>query len=223
MIQDNIARIRERIADVCLKAGRKTEEVHLLAVTKNVPAEKIAEALSFGVGDIGESRIQESGEKFSLLRPSHPTVQWHMIGHLQRNKVNRAVEVFDVLQSVDSKRLLEAVERRAGELGKAQRCLVEIKVSEEAEKTGLPLNEIEDFMGWSVALKNVRIEGLMTIAPYFEDQEKTRPYFAQARRQFEKFFKTGILSMGMSSDFEAAIQEGSTMVRVGTAIFGERS
>jgi pyridoxal phosphate enzyme (YggS family) len=147
-----------------------------------------------------------------------------MIGHLQTNKVNRAVEIFDMIQSVDSIKLVGAIDRRAAQIGKIQDCLVEVKVSGEEAKTGLAEEEIEPFLESFSSLKNVRLRGLMAIAPYFENAEDARPYFSRAREIFQKYFvRQPILSMGMSGDFEIAIEEGSSMVRLGNAIFGQRT
>ena len=227
-VRENLEKVLERVEKASLRAGRNKKEIRLVAVTKTVSVERILEAIQCGAGEIGESRVQETQDKFSLVRASGLSgvegVKWHMIGRLQTNKVNRAVEIFDMIQSVDSLKLAQAIDRRAGQIQKIQDCLVELKVSEEAAKTGLEASVLESFMEQCAALKAIRLLGLMTIAPYFDDPDAARPYFAKARSLFEKFFPNpgSILSMGMSGDFEAAIQEGSTLVRVGTAIFGSR-
>lgn len=234
MIRENLERLWERIERSCGLAGRKREEIQLVAVTKLVSLDKIAEAVRCGITDIGESRVQESQDKIQTLRLEFPLLRWHIIGHLQRNKVNRAIEIFDLVQSVDSLKLVEVVNQRASKIEKVQDCLVEVKVSSEPNKSGLPPEELENFLEFCQNLKNVRIKGLMTIAPYFKEPNESRPYFARARRLFERFFSPvalrsflnncqPILSMGMSSDFETAIEEGSNMVRIGSAIFNPSS
>lgn len=213
-----------RIDQSCQRVGRRKEEVQLVAVTKTVPAEMITEAVRSGIKEIGESRVQESLDKYQTIHSSFPSLRWHMVGHLQRNKVNRAVELFDCIQSVDSTKLIEAIDRRASELGKIQDCLVEVKVSDEPSKQGLPPEELSHFMQFCSSLKNVRLNGMMILAPYFDNAEQVRPYFKKAKEIYDQFFiQHPILSMGMSSDFEIAIEEGSNMVRIGTALFGVRS
>lgn len=231
MIQSNLERLSQRVENACRRSGRKKEEIQIVAVTKMVLLDKIAEAIRCGIHEIGESRVQETQDKFQSLHSSFPSVKWHLIGHLQRNKVNRAVEIFDCIQSVDSERLAEAIDRRASEIGKVQECLVEIKVSEEETKFGLDPDGLEKFLERAEKLKNLTVSGIMAIAPFFENPELARPYFRRAKEIFGKFFILRpmpyalhpILSMGMSHDFEIAIEEGCNMIRVGSAIFGERS
>ena len=220
MISRNLAAVRARLEAACRKSGRSAGDITLIAVTKTVEAARILEALDGGATDIGESRVQEAQDKFQAL--AGRAVRRHFIGRLQRNKVNRAVEIFDCIQSADSLRLLEAIDRRAGELGKTQDCLVEVKISQEPTKSGLPPEELGALLERAKDLKNIRIPGLMCIPPFFEDPEGARPYFARARELAKRHFQAPVLSMGMSHDFEIAVEEGSTMIRVGTAIFGER-
>lgn len=226
MIKENIEKIWERIEFSAKRSGRTKEAIQLVAVTKTVGVEQILETVRCGIQNIGESRIQESLDKYQAIHGPFPSVQWHMIGALQRNKVNHAVELFDLIQSVDSQKLLSAIDRRASELGKVQNCLIEIKVSEEPTKGGLPPEELENILDFSRTMTQVRVLGLMTLAPNFDDRERARPYFAKARKLFEKHFvgtiSNPVLSMGMSADFDIAIEEGSTMIRIGSAIFGER-
>lgn len=231
MIAQNLARVREKIEESCKRSGRQPGEVQLLAVTKNVPPEVVQEGVQAGLTHLGESKVQETLAKHEVLQPRFPQLKWHMIGHLQSNKVNRACEVFDAIQTLDSEKLAAAVNRRAAELGKIQECLIEVKVSDEPSKSGAAPDQIEPILQSCSSLKNLRVKGLMCMAPYFEDASASRPYFAKARGIFEKHFVKSslnssgpaVLSMGMSHDFEAAIQEGSTMVRIGTALFGARS
>ncbi len=228
MIQSNLENVWEKISKACQRSGRKKEQIQLVAVTKGVPAEQIAEAVRCGVKIIGENKVQESLDKFQAVHAQCPLLQWHLIGHLQRNKVNRASEIFNCVQSVDSERLAQSLDRRGGELGKVLDCLAQVKISDEPSKSGMAPDQLEPFLEFCSSLKNVRVRGLMAIAPYLEQSELQRPYFAQARKFFEQHFtgaksaESPILSMGMSGDFETAIEEGANMVRVGTLIFGPR-
>lgn len=228
MITERIRTIQQEIAEAC--AGRRIPagEVTLVAVTKTVPAERISEALAAGITDIGESRLQEIIPKFAELGQKLNGITRHLIGHLQTNKVKKAVELFDVIQSVDRLALAEEIDRQAEKAGKIQRCFIELKVSEESTKHGVPAGDCLEFAERLKNYSHISICGLMTMAPYFAEPEAARPYFRTAREVFDRIRAAGIhpgftaLSMGMSNDFAAAVQEGSTMVRVGTAIFGER-
>ena len=231
MIQENLAGIRAKIEASCKRSGRQANQVKIAAVTKTVPIERISEAARLGLDVMGENKVQEAGAKIPALRPQFPQLKWHMIGHLQGNKAARACELFDCIQSLDSKKLAASLDRRAAELGKTQDCLIEVKVSPEESKSGIAAEEAPALFEFCKTLKNVRVSGLMCIAPYFEDANLARPYFSKARRLYDQFFSSGslndagapVLSMGMSHDFEAAIEEGSTMIRIGTALFGERT
>lgn len=223
MICDNIKIILERIERAKNKSGRR-DAVKLVAVTKTVPVDRIREALGCGITDIGENRIREAEEKFEKL-PDAGKIKKHLIGHLQTNKAVKAVRSFDLIQSVDSIRLLGEIDKRAQKIGKVQDCLVEIKVSEEETKSGLNPAELENFFEASLGLKNIKVSGLMTIAPYFENPESARPYFQRTYKYYSLFalrYSLSWLSMGMTNDFEVAVEEGANMVRIGTGIFGER-
>lgn len=233
MILDNIKIILERIEKAKNKAVRK-DEVKLIAVTKTVFVDKIIEAVSYGITDIGENRVQEAERKFAELSkfkefPETVKIKKHLIGHLQTNKVKKAVELFDLIQSVDTVYLLEEINKQAEKIKKIQECFIEIKVSEEEKKYGLNPDELEVILTKAKEYKFVKISGLMAIAPYFENPELARPYFRRAKELFDRFYSQFsilnpqlYLSMGMTGDFEIAIEEGSNMVRVGTGIFGER-
>lgn len=206
------------------------EEITLVAITKHVEAAAIMEAITAGVRDTGENKVLEAVRKRPEVTASGGPasgVKWHMVGHLQTNKAGKAVETFDLIQSLDSLRLAEEIDKRAGKSNKTQDCLVEIKVSSEPAKTGLEISGLHAFLDAVSRLNNIRITGLMTMAPLVDDPEKARPYFRLAREAFSKV--TGgrphlkYLSMGMSGDFEVAIEEGSNMVRIGTAVFGHRA
>ncbi len=227
MICDNIKIILEKIDKAKKKVGRENN-IKLVAVTKTVSIDKIKEAIDSGITDIGENRIQEAGKKFRELE-NFAKIKKHLIGHLQTNKIKKAVELFDLIQSVDSVHLLEEINRQSEKIGKVQECFVEIKISEEETKYGLNPTELESFMEKAANLKNVKITGLMAIAPFFNNPELARPYFRRAKQIFDRFYSQLstlnsqlYLSMGMTGDFEIAIEEGSDMVRIGTGIFGER-
>ena len=195
-----------------------------MAAVKTVPPEKILELLAAGVREIAENKVQEAESKGQAL--SQAQVSRHFIGHLQRNKAKKAVEIFDVIQSVDSPRLAEALDRAAADLGKKQICFIEVKISAEPTKTGIATEEASGFIKGFSQYKNLVLKGLMTIAPYDVELNQVRPMY----KSFSRFFaehrsflnEAPVLSMGMSDDFEMAIEEGATMVRIGRALFGER-
>jgi len=199
-----------------------------MAVSKTVPEPLIIEAIEAGIRIIGENYVQEAEQKIKKLKNNVPdTVSWHMIGHLQKNKVRKAVQLFDVIETVDSIELAKKIDKVAEEMGKYQRVLVQVKLSDEPTKFGVPEFELERLLDAISNLGHIRVEGLMLMPPYFDDPEKTRPYFRRLRQLKEELHKKGFsflkeLSMGMSHDFEVAVQEGATIVRIGTAIFGPR-
>jgi pyridoxal phosphate enzyme (YggS family) len=209
--------------------GDKSVSIELIAVTKTFPPEDILEALKCGIKHIGESRIQEALPKFKQLGSSLNGITKHFIGRLQSNKVKKAVENFDLIHSLDSVNLACDISRRAAEVGKVQNCLIEVKVSREVAKTGIKPAELRDFYRRCLSIQNVLIKGLMVIAPYSDNPENSRSYFKEARGLFEDIKKSfgssefGILSAGMSHDYKIAVEEGATMVRIGSAIFGERN
>jgi pyridoxal phosphate enzyme (YggS family) len=224
-IADNISSIVNRISHAA--SGR---DIKLIAVTKTFSADCVKEALSCGITDIAESKIQEALPKFEVLSNKLDNVNKHFIGHLQSNKAKKAVLNFDLIQSLDSIDLAKDINRHAEAANKVQNCLIELKVSSEGTKTGALEDKVfEIYKYCKTSCKNISVNGIMTIAPYFDDKEQVRPYFKKAFEVFSKLQKESndnnfkILSMGMSDDFEIAIQEGSNMVRVGTAIFGERN
>ncbi len=217
-INGNIAAIQKRIARAAKKAGRSPSEVTLVAVTKTVDAAAIQEAFAAGVRHFGESRIQEAKEKLPQLSTLHPAPTWHMVGHLQTNKVKPAIELFDVIDSIDSLKVAEAISQHAE---RDVPVLVQVNVSREATKYGFDVQDIIPALEHIARLPHLRIKGLMTIAQYADDPEEVRPTFRRLRLMRDSL---GLehLSMGMSHDFEVAIEEGATMVRIGRAIFGER-
>ena len=225
---NNLKEIYRRMAHAAMRAGREPSEVTLIAVTKNVHSDVIRRAVDTGVREFGENRVQEAQEKISNLKfeISNSRIIWHLIGHLQKNKAKTAVKLFDLIHSVDSMELAEELDRQAAKNAKVQRILVQVKLSEEETKQGVAAEDFYPLIGRIAALANLKLEGLMTMPPYFEDPEKARPYFrklSDLKKEAEgRGFELPVLSMGMSHDFEVAIEEGATMVRVGTALFGER-
>ena len=222
MIADNLNSVTRRITRSCEKSGRNPADVKLVCVTKEVSVSDIEETLSLSVKDIGENRVQDA-----LLK--HRTIGdraiWHLIGHLQTNKTKDAVRIFALIHSVDSLRLAEAISKEAKKIGKVQAALVQVNVSGEESKFGIAPGEVEPFFKKVSLYPNINIIGLMTIAPEVDDPGKARPYFRRLRELRDEIQDLKLkacslqLSMGMSNDFEAAVEEGSTMVRIGRAIF----
>jgi pyridoxal phosphate enzyme (YggS family) len=229
MIKENILRINEQIWRVCSKVNRDPKEVSIVTVSKGRSPQEIKEAVLAGITDIGENRVQEAIAKYNELRPNTydlRPIKWHMVGHLQTNKVKEAVQIFALIQSVDSLHLAAEIDKQAAKINKIQDILIEIKTSKEATKFGLKSDEAIEVIKEIVRLKNVNIKGLMTIAPLVDNPEKARPYFRMLRELRDKFSQYSVLSapysvlsMGMTDDFEVAIEEGSNMVRLGRAIF----
>jgi PLP dependent protein len=216
MLQANIEKIFK-----CLEG----KSVALVAVTKTIGVDRIAVALDAGIANVAESRIQEASLKFAALSSRLLGVRKHFIGTLQTNKAKKAVEMFDLIQSIDRIRLAEVIDACAGQRGKVQDCLLEIKVSDEPTKRGIDPQSIEAVYADVLKLKNIRICGLMAMAPFFDDNESARPFFKKSREIFERLRQKfhdpvfTILSMGMSNDYRVAVEEGSTMVRIGTGLF----
>jgi pyridoxal phosphate enzyme (YggS family) len=222
-IKENYLKVMEQIVKAARKAGRDPSEVKLVAVSKTVEVAKIKEAIEAGVSILGENYVQEAQKKIEEIGGS---VSWHFIGHLQSNKAKYAVRLFDMIHSIDSLTLAEELNRRAEQADRVMKGLIEVNLSGEATKFGTEEERALDIARGMVDFKNLSLEGLMTMPPYFESPEMSRPYYIQLRALKERMVKAGIplkeLSMGMSNDFEVAIEEGATFVRVGTAIFGER-
>ncbi len=223
-IPERLALVHERIDAVAKRAGRNPKDVLLVAVGKTHPVPVLRAAIAAGQRDLGESRVQEALGKIDAVGNQ---ARWHLVGHLQRKKANAVVGRFDLIHSVDSIPLIEALERRAAALGLTQRILLQINVSGESSKHGAPPQCLPDLLQALTHAPHVRAEGLLTIPPYAEDPEQSRPHFARLRQlllesQPAPQFEPRHLSMGMSGDFETAIEEGATIVRIGTAIFGPR-
>jgi len=226
VIKNNIFELRERVLQAAKRAGLDPAGIVIVAVTKTRSAEEIREVIDSGITDIGENRVQEAIVKYQqLLTPNSqlPTLKWHLVGHLQTNKAKDAVKIFDLIHSVDSFRLAEEIDKQAQKINKIQDILVEVKTSEEASKSGVLPSAAPDLIREISLLKNIRLLGLMTIAPLVDDPEKARPYFRKLRELRDQLqtpnSQLRTLSMGMSDDFEAAIEEGANMVRIGRALF----
>lgn len=225
---ENIKEVWRIIARGALKADRSPEEVRLVAVTKTVGIQAIREAVDSGIRLFGENRVQEAKRKIlsEEITSLPEKLEWHLIGHLQKNKARDAVQLFDVIHTVDSGDLAEELDRQAEKINKTQRILVQVKLSDEETKSGVAEEELPELLSKIARLKHLKLEGLMTIPPYRENVSEAVPYFRRLRELRDASQKAGFrlpeLSMGMSHDYEAAIEEGATMVRIGTAIFGER-
>ena len=226
-IADNFRTITDRIASAAKRAGRDPSSVRLIVVTKTVDVESIRQAVAAGASVLGENRVQEAREKIEKLGNS---LRWHLIGHLQTNKAKYAVKLFELIHSVDNLELAKELDRQAAKTGKVQNVLIEVNIAGESAKAGIAIQEVTALVRNAAKLKNISIKGLMTMPPYSEDPEDSRPYFRKLQEMAETIKKENIpavtmneLSMGMSGDYEVAIEEGATMVRVGTAIFGNRN
>jgi pyridoxal phosphate enzyme (YggS family) len=215
MIKENIKRIREQIAEVCARIKADPAKITVICVTKGRPVSQIQEAVSLGLKHIGENRVQEAMEKYRQI----PELTWHMLGHLQSNKVRDALKTFDLIHSVDSVSLARQINQQAFKINKVQDILLEVKTSPEARKFGFKPELLSEAWGEIIKFENVKIKGLMTIAPLLDNADETRPYFSKLRQLRDKFNSAWLLSMGMSSDFEVAIEEGADMIRLGRKIF----
>lgn len=225
LITENLEQVREQIAEAAMKVGRAAGEIELVAIAKTHPAEKVREAIEAGQTLFGESRVQEARAKIPEL-PSN--LRWHFVGHLQKNKIRHALPLFEMIHSVDSLGLAQDINRVANEEGLHPRVLLEVNMAGEGSKFGFSSEKLRNQMEELLALPRLSILGLMTIPPFAEEAEESRKYFVQLRElrdrlQMEFRVDLAQLSMGMTQDFPVAIEEGATLVRVGTAIFGERS
>ena len=227
MIKENLEEVEARITRACERSGRERSEVTLISVSKTKPAEMLQEAYDAGSRDFGENKPQEIREKY----PQLPTdIRWHMIGHLPRNKIKYIIDKVCMIHSVDSIRLAEAIDEEAKKHGIVMPVLIEVNVAEEESKFGVHLDEVESLIRQISELSNIQVQGLMTIAPFTENAEDNRIYFRKLRNLYVDIKDKNIdnvnmcnLSMGMTGDYEVAVEEGATMVRVGTGIFGARS
>jgi pyridoxal phosphate enzyme (YggS family) len=226
VIAERVAAVRDRIARAAERASRPPADVTLVAVSKTHPPEALRAAFAAGVRDFGENRVQEAEPKIAAT-PDLAGARWHLVGHLQSNKARRAAALFGLVQSIDSVEIAERLARAGEEAGRPVRGLVQVDLAGEATKFGLPEAELLPALAALRGLPGLRLEGLMLLPPFLEDPEAVRPFFRRLqalrdRALGEGLLAKGELSMGMSHDFEAAVEEGATLVRVGTAIFGER-
>lgn len=220
-LTENLAEVRKKITEAARRANRDPEEITLIAVSKTHPAEIIREAIAAGINTFGENKVQEAEAKIPEV--GRETAEWHLIGHLQSNKARKAVRLFDVVHTLDSVELAERLERICIEENRAfLRVLIQVDLAGEETKSGIAENDLPELVEYLKSCERLKFEGFMVLPPFFDDAEKTRPYFVKLREIRDKFLPGGELSMGMTNDFEVAIEEGATMVRVGTAIFGER-
>jgi pyridoxal phosphate enzyme (YggS family) len=226
-IQKNLATVNASIRQAAIACGRNIDNIHLVTVSKTVKVDMIRKAIEAGVTILGENYVQEARDKIRSL--GGHDLSWHFIGHLQTNKARIAVRLFDLIHTVDSFKLAQELNKQAGKIGKCQNILVQVKIGKERSKSGVdPANAIPLIKDIS-RFENLMVKGLMTMPPFFNDPEKTRPYFSELRRLQERINAQTIphialseLSMGMTGDFKIAIGEGATLVRIGTAIFGKR-
>jgi pyridoxal phosphate enzyme (YggS family) len=225
-IADNLKTVQDRIASAAARAGRDPSSVKLVVVTKTVEVGRIREALAAGAMILGENRVQEAKDKIDQLGP---VASWHLIGRLQTNKAKYAVKLFYLIHSVDSLDLARELDRQAAKIGKVQDVLVEVNIANEAAKAGVSVADAPGLVREAAKLEHIAIKGLMTMPPYSGNSEDSRPYFRRLRELASTIAEENIanvsmkeLSMGMSGDFETAVEEGATLVRVGTAIFGMR-
>jgi hypothetical protein len=225
-IKDNLQLVRERIASAARRVGRDPQEIKLVAVIKNVPLDKVFEALEAGVTDLGESRTQEAEERYSVIKERFSNVTYHMVGHLQRNKVRQALDMFDIIQSVDSGRLAEEIARRAVN---PIPILIEVNTSGETSKFGIEPDKTIELVRLASSFEKIKVRGLMTIGPLVDDPGRIRASFRTLKELKDRIaalhlpgVEMKFLSMGMTDDFELAVEEGSNLVRLGRAIFKER-
>ncbi|MEW6388427.1 MAG: YggS family pyridoxal phosphate-dependent enzyme [Thermodesulfobacteriota bacterium] len=226
-IAENLAKVRGRIEAAARRVGRDPGEVRLVAVSKTVPLARLQEAVAAGHKLFGENYLQEAREKIGALGAG---LSWHLVGHLQTKKAKAAVELFDLIHAVDRPKLARALEEAAERRGKVQEILVQVKLAKEETKSGAPPEEVPALLQEIARMPHLRVLGLMTMPPWFSDPEEARPYFRALRELRDRLRSQNIipgpldeLSMGMTGDFEVAVEEGATLVRVGTAIFGPRS
>jgi PLP dependent protein len=226
-VAENVERVRERIHRACRQSGRDVKDVRLIAVSKTKPAEAIRQAYAAGLSEFGENRVQEAAAKRKELEDLDAV--WHLIGHLQSNKAKQACRIFDWVHSVDSLHLAEKIGREAAALGRKMPVLIEVHLGEEASKFGVEEDDLARMAEGMAAMPSLELRGLMTLPPFFDNPQEVRPFFRRLRELAARIDARNLpgvqmreLSMGMSHDFEIAVEEGATIVRVGTAIFGER-
>ncbi|MGI6586651.1 MAG: YggS family pyridoxal phosphate-dependent enzyme [Lutisporaceae bacterium] len=226
-IKDNISAISRDISRICIERGIDPDSITIVAVTKTVDTDRMNYAIECGIRNIGENRVQEIMAKYENVKGN---VNWHLIGHLQTNKVKYIIDKVALIHSVDSLRLAEEISKRAERAGMVKDVLVQVNVAQEETKFGIEYESIDSFVEQLSSFPGIRVKGLMTIAPYYEDAERTRPVFRRLKEKYDMLATAAVsnvemkyLSMGMSNDYKVAIEEGSNMVRIGTGIFGARN
>ena len=225
-LKQRLENVKDQIRKAAIKCGRNPESIHLVAVSKTIPATRVNEAIEAGVTTLGENYVQEARKKFNVLGV-YP-VSWHFVGHLQSNKAKYAVRLFDLIHSVDTLKLARELNKQANKVNKIQDILVQINIGKEPSKSGSDIENAANLIRDIVLLENLSVKGLMAMPPFFNNPEKSRPYFIALRNLRDQIQKAlpgvvlGELSMGMTGDFQVAVEEGATLVRIGTAIFGER-
>lgn len=227
MIAENLTEIKARIAAAAARTGRSPDEVRIVAAAKSQGRHRIEEAIAAGIRIIGHNYLQEA--EHETLAGIRDRVKLHMIGHLQRNKAGKAVDVFDMVETVDDVRLASVLNNRASQAGKVIEVMIQVNLAAEPQKSGIPEDQVEGMVEAVRSLEFLRLKGLMTMPPFFDDPDRARPYFARLRELRDKLISRAILSpemkelsMGMTGDFEVAVEEGATLVRIGTALFGPR-
>jgi pyridoxal phosphate enzyme (YggS family) len=216
-----LASIRAQIEAAALNCGRLPQDVTLIAISKTHPASFVKTAIELGVTDVGENRVQEAEQKINEV--GRTKARWHLVGHLQANKARRAVQLFDVIHSLDSLELAQRLDRLCGEEGRETLpVLIQVDLGHEETKSGIDESSLPQLLDGLAGLSRIQLIGLMTLPPFFDDPDQARPFFRRLRELRDKWVPKGELSMGMTHDFAVAIEEGATMVRIGTAIFGER-
>jgi PLP dependent protein len=228
MIAENVSALLNRIGQACNRSGRRAEEVRIVAAAKGKGREKIQAAIAAGISIIGHNYLQEAARE--ALPDCAADIEFHMIGHLQQNKSGKAVELFHAIETVDNEALAAALDRRAEKIGRKIGVMIQVNLALEPQKSGIPAQEVERLISVVRSLPALQLRGLMTMPPFFDDPEGARPYFAGLRQLRDNLIASGALtpemkelSMGMTGDFEVAVEEGATMVRIGTALFGPRS
>ena len=224
MISENILELKQKINNICEKNNIEPSGIEIVVVTKNVDIDKIKEVINCNIKNIGENKVQEAEKKYKELREifKQKEIKFHMIGHLQSNKVKKAVNIFDLIQSIDSINIAEKINSAAKEINKIQECLLQLKVSEEKTKFGMNTDSIDEFFIKVKNFENIKISGFMAMAPFFDAIELTRPYFKKMKQLFDRYkdkYNLKYLSMGMTNDFEIALEEGANMLRIGRFIF----
>jgi PLP dependent protein len=220
-LRGNLAELKERIERAAAKVGRDSKEIKLIAVSKTHPSEVLQAAIDADIHIFGENKVQEAADKIEIL--GRENLEWHLIGHLQSNKARKAAQLFDVIHTLDSIELATRLERICLEENRAGlSVLIQVDLADEATKNGIKESDLPEIIKFLQSCERLKFNGLMTIPPYFDDVELVRPYFKRLREIRDELLPNGELSMGMSHDFETAIEEGATLIRVGTAIFGQR-